>query len=47
MRARCASAWALVGRRAQRSKVSTSSAVGVNGFFGRPRRIGVLLVYGW
>src|SRR5213078_2560806 len=45
MRARCARACAVVGRRAQRSSVSTSSAVSVNGVFGRPRRIGVLLVY--
>ena len=45
IRARCASACAVVGRRAQRSKVSYSSVVRVNGLFGRPRRMGVPLVY--
>src|SRR3989475_3678411 len=45
MRARCARACAVVGRRAQRSSVSRSSSLSVNGAFGRPRRIGVLLVY--
>src|SRR5439155_8498460 len=45
MRARCASACAVVGRRAQRSSVARSSSVSVTRTFGRPRRIGVLLVY--
>ena len=45
IRARCASACAVVGRRSHRSSVSISSAVSVNGPLGRPRRIDVLLVY--
>src|SRR5207245_3484027 len=44
-RARWASACPVVGRRAQRSSVSTSSSVSVIGFFGRSRRLGVRLVY--
>ena len=45
MRGRWASACPVVGRRAQRSSVSTSSSVSVIGFFGRSRRLGVRLVY--
>jgi len=40
MRARCATACAVFGRRAQRAKVSRSSAVRTNGGFGRPVRMG-------
>src|SRR5438552_438050 len=45
-RARCASAWAVVGRRAQRSSVSRSSSVSAKGGIGRPIRMRVLLSTG-
>jgi hypothetical protein len=45
MRARCASACAVVGRRAHCSSVSRSSVVKITGGVGRPIRIGVLRVY--
>src|SRR4029450_730113 len=45
IRARCASAWAVVGRRAHCSSVSRSSVVRTTGGVGRPVRIGVLRVY--
>src|SRR5208337_3056166 len=43
-RARRARACAELGRRAQRSSVSCSSALKINSGIGRPRRIGILLV---
>src|SRR4029453_18828440 len=42
-RARCATACAVFARRAQRSHLSRSASVSVNGGIGRPVRIGVLL----
>src|SRR4030095_433334 len=45
IRARCASAWAVVGRRAHCSSVSRSSVVRTTGGVGRPVRMGVLRVY--
>ena len=42
-RARWARAWAVLGRRVQRSNVCRSSAVSVTGGVGRPVRMGVLL----
>jgi hypothetical protein len=45
-RARSASAWAVVGRRAQRANVSRSSSVSAKGGIGRPMRMSVLLSTG-
>ena len=44
IRARCANAWAVFGRRTHCSNVSFSSSERLNGGIGRPRRISILLV---